>query len=91
MDTKGANTFPLYNVPPEPKNLNSRSFLFFSTFPYWIKEKSVATLAIRDIAIKSKTQSQFTVSQNWRLCWGILKREVTLKIRSLMFSNCFFV
>ena len=55
MDTKGANTFPLYKVPPEPKNLKLRSFLFFSTFPYGIKEKSVATLAIRDIAIKSKT------------------------------------
>ena len=52
MDTKGAYPFPLYKVPPEPKNLKLRSFLFFSTFPYGIKEKSVATLANRDIAIK---------------------------------------
>ena len=57
MDTKGANTFPLYKVPPEPKNLKLRSFLFFSTFPYGIKEKSVATLANRDIAIKNPIKS----------------------------------
>jgi hypothetical protein len=37
---------------PNPKS-NLWSFLFFSTFPYWIKEKSVATLANRDIAIKN--------------------------------------
>ena len=55
MDTKGANTFPLYNVPPEPKIFKIRSFLCFSHLSYWIKEKSVATLAIRNIGFKPKT------------------------------------
>ncbi|KAI5400105.1 hypothetical protein KIW84_065151 [Lathyrus oleraceus] len=41
---------------PNPKS-KLRSFLFFSTFPYWIKEKSVATLANRDIAIKTTKKS----------------------------------
>ena len=55
MDEKGANTFPFHNLPPKLKNLK-RSFLFFSPFPYWIKEKPVVTLAIR-FAIKRKTKS----------------------------------
>ena len=46
MNEKGANTFPFHNLPPELKKISQRSFLFFSPFPYWIKEKLVATLAI---------------------------------------------
>ena len=35
--------------------------MFFSLFPYWIKEKSMATLANRDICEhKCKTSSQFS-------------------------------
>ena len=55
MDVKGANTSPFRNLPPELRNNLKRSFLFFSAFPYWIKEKSMVTLAIRTIAIKRKT------------------------------------
>ena len=33
MDRKGANTFPFYNLLPEPKKTAQRSFLFFLTFP----------------------------------------------------------
>ena len=90
MDTKGANTFPLYKVPPEPKNLKLRSFLFFSTFPYWIKEKSVATLAIRDICFPK--QKHIKVSSPYDRTGdsaGELQREVTLK-KSFMLSNCSF-
>ena len=31
--------------------------MFFSPFPYWIKEKSVATLAIRNICDKMQNKS----------------------------------
>ena len=48
MDEKGANTFPFHNLPPELKKTYQKSFLFSSHFPYWIKEKSIATLAIRN-------------------------------------------
>ena len=34
--------------PSNSRNNLERSFLFFSTFPYWIKENSVPTLAIRN-------------------------------------------
>ena len=79
MDTKGANTFPLYKVPPEPKNLKLRSFLFFSTFPYGIKEKSVATLAIRNIAFQSKnTKSVHRITELATLL-GTLKKRGYLK------------
>src|ERR1043165_3749414 len=74
----GVNTFPFHNLLPYSES-NEGLFLFFSPSLNWIKEKSVATLATRNIfAIKSKikSQSQFTVLQNWRLCRGdTLKRE----------------
>ena len=45
MDGKGANTFPFHNLPPELKKIISKVFpVLFSLF-FWIKEKSVATLA----------------------------------------------
>src|ERR1043165_100853 len=65
---RGANTFPFHNLLPYSKS-NEGLFLFFSPSLNWIKEKSVATLAICTFAIQ-KSQSQFTVLQNWRLCWG---------------------
>ena len=74
MDEKGANTFPFHNLPPELKKQSQRSFLCFFTFPFWIKEKSVATLANRNIYDKTQNPqvSYSTVSQNWRLCWGYI-------------------
>ena len=33
MDRKGANTFPFYNLLPEPKKTSQRFFLCFLTFP----------------------------------------------------------
>ena len=70
MGEKGANTFPFYNLPPKLKKIIKRSFLFFSPFPIWIKEKSVATLVIRNICDKTQKQvSSPIVLQNWRLCW----------------------
>ena len=60
MDEKCANTFLFHNLPPELKKKSQRSFLFFSLFPYWIKEKSVATL---DKPQHLQTQSQKPSSQ----------------------------
>ena len=64
-DEKGANTFPFHNLSPKLKKISQRSFLFFSPFPYWIKEKSVATLANRNICDKTQNPqvSSPTVSQ----------------------------
>jgi hypothetical protein len=70
---------------PNPKS-KLRSFLFFSTFPYWIKEKSVATLANRDIAIKTTKKSSSPYDRTGDSAGDpkYLKREVTLKTRSLI-------
>src|ERR1051325_9270654 len=50
---KGANTFPFHNHPPYSES-NEGLFLFFSPSLNWIKEKSVATLAIRNICDKTQ-------------------------------------
>src|ERR1043165_2602671 len=53
---RGANTFPFHNLLPYSKS-NEGLFLFFSPSLNWIKEKSVATLAIRTFAIQKPTKS----------------------------------
>src|ERR1044072_7202782 len=58
---RGANTFPFRNLLPYSES-NEGLFLYFLPSLNWIKEKSVATLAIRTFAIQ-KSQSQFTVLQ----------------------------
>ena len=34
MDRKGANTFPFYNLPPEPRAISIRNFSVLLTFPF---------------------------------------------------------
>ena len=55
MDRKGGNTFPFYNLPPELKKTSLKVFPVLFSLSFWIKEKSVVTLAICTIAIKRKT------------------------------------
>ena len=63
MDEKGACIFPFHNLPPEPKKTSQKGlFCSFHPFLYWIKEKTMATLAYRNICKhKRKTSiiSQF--------------------------------
>src|ERR1051325_444845 len=58
---RGANTFPFHNLLPYSESKQGL-FLFFSPSINWIKEKSVVTLAIRNICDKkqNKFQSQFS-------------------------------
>src|ERR1043165_5717018 len=53
---RGANTFPFHNLLPYSES-NEGLFLFFSPSLNWIKENSVATLAIRTFAIQKPTKS----------------------------------
>src|ERR1044072_1172869 len=57
---RGANTFPFHNLLPYSES-NEGLFLFFSPSLNWIKEKSVATLAIRNIFCDQK-QNKFSKS-----------------------------
>ena len=73
MDGKGANTFPIHNLPPRTQKSQKNVFLYsFHPFLCWIKEKSVAALAYRDIC-EYKMKNQYiiigsaTISQKWRL------------------------
>ena len=34
MDRKGANTFPFYNLPPEPRGISIRNFSVLLSFPF---------------------------------------------------------
>ena len=82
MDEKGANTFPFHNLPPELKKQSQRSFLCFFTFPFWIKEKSVTTLANRNIYDQTQNiqVSSSTVSQNANKVLDFLKIFHVLKV-----------
>src|SRR4051812_49978237 len=59
-------TFPLYNLPPELK-IFQRSFLFF--LPFQLDKIKVGGDSCYPRHFDYK--SQFTVLQNWRLCWGL--------------------
>src|ERR1051325_909393 len=53
---RGANPFPFHNLLPYSES-NEGLFLYFLPSLNWIKEKSVATLAIRTFAIQKSTKS----------------------------------
>src|ERR1044072_2928773 len=59
---RGANTFPFHNLLPYSES-NEGLFLFFSPSLNWIKEKSVATLAIRTFAIQKISKSVHRITQ----------------------------
>ena len=54
MKREGANTFPFYNLPPEIKKTSLKVFPILLSLSFWIKEKSVATLANRNICDKTQ-------------------------------------
>ena len=61
MDEKDANTFPFHNLPPELKKIISKVFPVLFHLSFWIKEKSVATLANRNNYDQTQNiQSQFS-------------------------------
>ena len=60
MDEKGANNFSFHDLPPNSEII-SKVFPVLLSLSFWIKEKSVATLANRNICEhKRKTPSQFS-------------------------------
>src|ERR1051325_11872323 len=61
---RGANTFPFHNLLPYSES-NEGLFLFFSPSLNWIKEKSVATLAIRTFAIQKTTKSVHRITASF--------------------------
>ena len=65
MDGKGANTFPFHNLLPYSES-NEGLFLFFSPSLNWIQEKSVATLAIRNICDKKQNKNLKVSSPYYR-------------------------
>src|ERR1051325_10530734 len=87
---RGANTFPFHNHLPYPES-NEGLFLFFSPSLNWIKEKSVATLAIHSICDQMQNKiSQFShcVTELATLSGRHPKREDTLRILDHFTAFC---
>ena len=57
MDKKGANTFPFHNLPPELKKTYLKVIPVLFSLSFWIKEKSMATLANHNICDKKLNKS----------------------------------
>src|ERR1043165_707115 len=84
---RGANPFPFHNCLPYSES-NEGIFLFFSPSLNWIKEKSVATLAIRNICDKTQNKqvSYPTVSHRHSV-FGEL--DLPIKIGPQLFITMF--
>src|ERR1051325_348007 len=59
---RGANTFPFRNLLPSSGS-NEGLFLYFLPSLNWIKEKSVATLAIRNICDTKISKSVHRITE----------------------------
>src|ERR1051325_11776113 len=82
---RGANTFPFHNLLPYSES-NEGLFRFFSPSLNWIKEKLVATLAIRNIC---DTKNLKVSSPYYRcLCRIFLSLEVPLHFVEPRFLSC---
>src|ERR1051325_6447550 len=81
----GANTFPFHNLLPYSES-NEGLFLFFSPSLNWINEKSVATLAIRNICDTkiSKSVHRITVYTSRQLR---IENKSTLQYTCISPSN----
>src|ERR1044072_2802627 len=96
---RGANTFPFHNLLPYSES-NEGLFLFFSPSLNWIKEKSVATLAIRNICDQTQNNPNsvlppyYTIPQpGWFTYMANPKDYIYLKPDSLLKLgyNCLFI
>src|ERR1044072_7917662 len=76
---RGANTFPFHNLLPYSES-NEGLFLFFSPSLNWIKEKSVATLAIRNICDTKISKSVHRITDLATLSGRHPKERITLGI-----------
>ena len=50
MDRKGANTFPFYNLPPEPRAISLRNFSVLLSFPFGENKRRCRLLLPRHFA-----------------------------------------
>ena len=60
MDTKGANTFPLYNLPPELKIFQKRSFSVLLCLSLLDKIKVGGDSSLPQHVLRQKLKSQFS-------------------------------
>ena len=57
MDRKGANTFPFYNLPPEPRAIFLRNFSVLLSFPFGENKRRSRLLLPRHFANQRSTVS----------------------------------
>src|SRR3954467_14509343 len=75
--------------PPSPFSFSKGLFLYFLPFLTLDKIKVGGDSCSPQHCLRNKNKSQFTELQNWRLCWGKIKRGVTLELSSYLY--CLFV
>src|SRR4051812_17644810 len=76
--------------PPSPFYFKGL-FLYFLPFLTLDKIKVGGDSCLPQHCCIYKNKSQFTVLQNWRLCWGRIKRGVTLELSSYLYLLVCFV
>src|SRR3954468_24711684 len=64
-------TFPLHKLPPELRFLKRFSSVSFCLSVYCLDKIKVGGDSCLTATFRS-IKSQFTVLQNWRLCWGFI-------------------
>ena len=93
MDEKGANTFPFHNLPPKLKKTSLMVFPVLFHLSFWIKEKSVKTLAkLQHLRSKCKTLKSVLppYHKTGDSAGEYFKSGVTFGLRSPLFSIVFF-
>src|ERR1043165_2122785 len=85
---RGANTFPFHNLLTYSES-NEGLFLFFSPSLNWIKEKSVATLAIRNICDTKISKSVHRITELATLLGIHPKERITLGISRSLYCFLF--
>ena len=92
MDRKGANTFPFYNLPPEPEKHLEKEFCCAFVLSLLENIKDGGDSCFRDISRTSVKQSvpDPPITELATLLGTSYKVRCTLGLRSLVFSIAFF-
>ena len=93
MDEDGASTFHFHNLPPELKKISIKVFPVLFHLSFWIKEKSVVTLAkpqhLRTQTQNSSSQFSHRITELTTLLGKYSKSGVTLGLDHIYLLTLF--
>ena len=89
MDRKGANTFPFYNLPPEPRAISLRNFSVLLSFPFGENKRRWRLLLPRHFANQRLiVSSRSTDHRTGDSAGDILNVRCTLGLGNNCVINC---